>query len=157
MQCPSCGASRVRTGVLFPARKLCECENQKCDCGQPAVIVEFQAPVKGEEPPLPAASDKVAKFYCASHAEFHAAWDDANVRRLQSPRPREKMNAGNVDPVWNTWGNREPPSGARSSAKVRCAECRDIHPLAKRKMWNGTESQCPKCGHNVYTREDDDG
>lgn len=34
---------------------------------------------------------------------------------------------------------------------VQCCECKDIHWTKKRKRKNGTYSECPECGHDVFT------
>lgn len=34
---------------------------------------------------------------------------------------------------------------------VQCCQCKDVHWVSKRRNKNGTDSDCPKCGHDVYT------
>lgn len=33
---------------------------------------------------------------------------------------------------------------------VKCCECGNVHKGIKRNNRNGTHSECPKCGHDVY-------
>lgn len=47
------------------------------------------------------------------------------------------------------------PRGALHTAITRCWECGDEHAYWERREWNGTHSQCPKCGSeiNCYPQE----
>lgn len=152
--CPTCGAERNRVGVLYPARLLCPCESRSCHCGEPALIVEFQRPIKSTEPKIPSQSNDVAEFTCATHAPDDAPKPMANpvdIPRADGPRPRRKpvlqASGPNVDPAWG-WST--PPNGALSTQRVRCWVCDHEHALKERTMWNGTESYCPKCNDRMY-------
>ncbi len=47
------------------------------------------------------------------------------------------------------------PRGAVCTAITRCWDCGNEHAYWERREWNGTHSQCPKCGSeiNVYPEE----
>lgn len=34
---------------------------------------------------------------------------------------------------------------------VQCCVCKDVHWVQQRKRHNGTYSECPECGHDVFT------
>lgn len=43
----------------------------------------------------------------------------------------------------------KPPRASFSTLVVRCWECGDEHAAWQRKQWNGSHSQCPKCGSYI--------
>lgn len=142
VKCSKCGAERKLVGVMFPARLLCACELQvrpKCsECRAPALIVEFQKRVRGEEPALD--SDD-ARFLCASHKP-----DGFNIPTAET----KKGTKPHVDPEWSRATEASPP-GAFSRLRVQCASCKNEHEMRQRVMFNGSRSECPKCGHHVTT------
>ena len=154
--CPTCGVERRRVGVLCPARSLCRCEIRVCgECTKRAVMVEFQRPVSGKEPVLPDANNDVVNFFCASHAPFElpkSAIIPLKGGKLHGalPAPRKKLGKPHVAPEWEN-AAQPPPAGASDTTLVECSSCKDTHPMNKRVMFNGTRSECPKCGHTVHT------
>lgn len=143
--CKTCGAERRRSGVLYPTRLLCPCEERTCgvdDCEARARVVEFQKPIPGAEPKLPAKANSIAMFYCTEHAP------EDSIPQEEAPKRSSKPKLPNVDPQW-TW--EEPPVSAVSHDRVECAGCKDVHELRSRKMHNGSRSKCPKCGYDIYT------
>lgn len=147
--CPIARASR--TGIMYPARLLClPCEPRQCACGKDAYVVEFQRPIRGEEPALPVASDDAVKFYCHDHMAF-ANQVEAKKLVVPPPLPTKTSRRGHIDPVWER-NSTIPPLGSDSSLKVSCVACKRIHTLKQRMMWNGTKSYCPdvKCNEPMY-------
>ncbi len=157
--CQTCGTVRHRAGVLFPVRRLCNCESRLCHCGKPAIFVEFQSPIKSTEPKIPAKSNEVAEFTCTEHAPDDAPLsmdsgisktaDSAVLPAKRVKRPAVTSGPLNLDPLWSY----PPPTGATSSHKVRCTNCDDAHALRDRVMWNGSESYCPKCNNRMYVHD----
>ncbi len=47
------------------------------------------------------------------------------------------------------------PPGAVNTTVVGCWTCGDQHALWERREWNGSHSQCPKCGSDIviYAKE----
>ena len=150
--CNSCGAERRLIGVLYPARRLCSCEQRRCArCAAPAMVVEFQAPIEGRELSLPVASNGVAMFYCDGHAPSAPG---AGGSRSHSKK-RGKARA-HIDPQWQNTYPERPPAGAGSRRPVECCGCKDVHELRDRCMHNGTRSECPRCGEVMFTDAWDD-
>jgi hypothetical protein len=160
-QCPDCGAERRYVGVLYPVRRLCKCEVRVCvDCGKKAVVVEFQAPVKGVEPPLPTETNNAARFFCKKHCPEDFSFEAAPKETPEPEGPfeealppgqtRKVRGAPHIDPVWDRISPSKPPAGADSSQRVECVACKHAHKLKDRKLWNGSYSYCPKCGENMY-------
>jgi adenine-specific DNA methylase len=148
-QCPSCGAERRLVGVMFPARAMCACEKRSCAfCTNKAVIVEFQSPVRGDEPRLPTISNDKAVFTCANHAPFEAP--STEEKPLAPTAKKVKKGKPQVHPAWSESQASSPP-GSQSGEKVECAACKSTHRMRDRVMCNGTRSECPKCGHAVHT------
>ncbi len=143
--CASCGAERHRVGVLYPARRLCPCEKRACQCAKRAAVVDFQPPIRGDEPLLPAASDHVARFLCAEHSPAALPVDG---ERDQVPRAK-KRGAGQMPHVDPAWRAPTPPPGSSSTLRVQCVACKGVHALEQRRMFNGTESLCPDCAERV--------
>lgn len=143
MTCPSCGAARSYVGVSSPARRLCACEKgHACaECGKPAVIVEFQDRIKDREPSLPKKSSADVVFLCEEDRP--------------SGFPDAKKAPVAVEPE-------EPPPAPRftsqSTARVVCWSCKHVHMVKQRKNHNGSYSDCPRCGDDMYTlcMDDDD-
>lgn len=148
--CMKCGAARERVGVICPARRLCPCEKRACaTCGKAAVIVEFQSSVKADEPPLPKKSDDaIAVFYCAADAPYELPI--IVVAPLVAPAMRKKQGKPHIHPTWAVTMPEGPP-GAHDTQRVQCAGCRDVHAMRTRRLFNGTRSECPRCGHSVHT------
>jgi hypothetical protein len=149
--CHTCGAGRQRVGVLYPVRRLCACEQRTCtECGAPAMVVEFQAPVHGDEPPLPQESNGVAVFACRAHGPAELA-AELRERRPKAASRRRSSSKPHVDPQWeNAYPDHLPP-GACSRQQVECSSCKNVHELRERRMHNGTRSICPKCGEAMFT------
>jgi len=155
MKCSTCGATRSHIGVLYPVRLLCKCEIRGCnECDAPAVVAEFQARLRGDEPALPAKSNGTAMFYCATHSPTPLAQlvPVANDTGLVE-KPKRKEKNPHVDAAWP--GKKAPP-GSESKSRVQCSGCKDVHAMSKRKMFNGTFSNCPKCGDDMYTIDMED-
>ncbi len=83
-------------------------------------------------------------------------WNAAKKREEKKvPRRSKKRDAAlfgsmpHIDPSWSRNMKKRPP-GCDSADVVRCAECADQHELRARRMFNGSLSDCPKCGHKVY-------
>lgn len=147
--CSTCGVERRRVGVLCPARSLCRCEKRTCgSCSKKATMVEFQRPIRGKEPVLPAKSDDDAIFYCVDDAPYELPVVDI-VPLAQRP-PKRRAGKPHISPEWENAGQ-PVPAGAEDKTVVECSECKDTHPMHKRVMFNGTRSECPKCGHTVHT------
>lgn len=160
-QCPRCGAERKRIGVMFPARRLCDCEKGSCSvCGKPAAIVEFQKPIKdNKEPAVPS---KQASLFCLEHRPegFPAKETAAKVERGTKRTGGKKGRQPHIDPAWETcW--KEPPTGAGSRERVRCVGCGNEHEMRQRVMFNGSYSYCPECNEDMFVpiwdEEDEDG
>jgi len=158
-------------------------------CNSNAQIIEFQKPIRGEEPALPINSDSVAKYFCVYHrpislpeswieeAAKHQAETNvvARARNAAEPMPlaratckvdsiaatrakpdtkprvqsRQKSAKPHIDPNWGEISFLPP--GSKSSTTVQCSSCHDEHHMANREMFNGSYSECPACGDNVYT------
>lgn len=143
-KCPKCNTSRKRTGGLYPSRPLCICERIKvprCACKQPAIYVEFQAPITGKEPVLPAASNNIAEFMCAKHAPSTAQNTDPITEGIKAavtamaenvvaaasavvpkntarttpalPIKYKKDSRPHIAPVWSRWSEEAAKSGNR--------------------------------------------
>lgn len=164
--CSLCGAERRRYGVLYPARLLCPCEAHACHCSEAAIIVEFQSPMRGKEPQLPPQTTNTVAFFCAEHCpsgfplEVAKGADKKTEGAKPAPAPQskrkgkaggEQLELPNLDPIYARL-NMKPPSSALSTELFECAECKHIHRGRERRLWNGSRSDCPKCGERVYTR-----
>lgn len=147
--CVTCGAERRRVGVLYPARALCPCEVRVCGtCGRPATVVEFQVLVRKAEPKLPDKSGGAALFMCATHAPTGVI-----THAPTAPAPKKTRGQPLIDPAWTF---ETPPAGTTSRLKVQCVGCKHPHTMKDRRMFNGTESECPKCRETVTVHADDD-
>jgi hypothetical protein len=137
--CDTCGAARHRTGVLYPVRRLCRCEKFNCGCGAQALVVEFQKPVKTSEEGVP------AKYLCGEHSPGDFI---AEIEKPLSKGARAKKNElPHIDPAWKA---PRPPENSNSRLIVQCVGCKNVHETRERRMFNGTESLCPKCGERVW-------
>jgi hypothetical protein len=125
--------------MLFPVRRLCSCESFTCECGAKALVVEFQKPVKTSEKDVP------AKYLCGSHTPGDFVIE-TNLPRAKAAKAK-RGELPHIDPVWH--GPR-PPEGSSSPMGVECVGCRFVHAMRTRRMFNGTESLCPKCGERVW-------
>jgi len=138
MKCPHCGAERYYIGVRYPIRALCSCENVPCDvCEAPAIAVEFQGRVKTEEP-----VERI--HYCGEHTPEPVTPEAPPV----APGPKKRERNPSIDPAWTA---ATPPPQLNSPSRVQCFSCGDRHQMKQRKMFNGTQSNCPKCGDGMYT------
>ncbi len=153
MNCTVCGVVRSYVGVLFPARLLCACEDHVCRvCDAKAVGVEFQKPIKTQEP-----SD--CAYWCGAHkpddfpevapAAERPKWSLEGGEPEKEPKRKKRQavevhdgGPPHIDPAWTF---SEPPPGAMDAQKVKCAVCKNTHMMRERRMWNGTHSRCPKC------------
>lgn len=155
--CSSCGVARSYVGVLFPARLTCPCEMAPCNsCEKDAVGVEFQRPIKEQEP-----NDKT--YWCVDHkpGDFHIAstqWsltDDEPKTKRKKREPEKSTGRPRIDPAWGD--TLPPPPGSSDANKVQCAVCRDTHAMRDRVMHNGTHSSCPKCFELITVFADMEG
>jgi hypothetical protein len=147
--CPKCGVNRRYVGVAFPVRRLCKCESRTCgSCATAAVFVEFQNPIKTEEPKLPAKSNHLARFSCKDHAP-----DDLPQEPMDDVSDRQ--GRPHIDPMY---GSSRPPSGSDSKEKVVCYACGLVHEARQRVMWNGTYSECPveTCKNHMFVHHWED-
>jgi hypothetical protein len=169
--CPSCGADRAMSGILYPARRLCLCEPRRCaHCTRPAAVVEHQQVSASADSALPAQSDRRTKFLCATHnttsieiapVSLSAPAAIAAPPPPKKPKPvmpatepkRKKSARPHISPVWTL---SKPPPDAHSKVLVECAGCRGTHPMKDRCMFNGTRSECPSCGFHIYTHANED-
>ena len=144
LRCDKCHAERVYVGVGSPARRLCACEKgHVCDeCGKTATIVEFQDRITGKEPHLPKKSNADVVYFC--EADRPAGFPEENATSVRRPPTREESNEG-VAPMHHV------SRAAQSTTRVECWVCKDVHMLKERKNFNGSYSDCPKCGDDMYT------
>jgi hypothetical protein len=131
-KCEKCKAAKQFYGVTFPSRYLCSCEEGRCErCGKPAVAAEFSRRVLNTEPPLSEAS-----LYCKAHRP--AGLPDI-------PAPKRRKSEPHISPAWTAcFPNLKPPT-ADSAERVECADCRDVHAVKDRILFNGSQSHCPAC------------
>lgn len=162
-KCPRCHAERKRIGVMFPARRLCNCEEGVCrECEQPAAIVEFQKPIKDNKEP--ALTSRQANLLCLEHRPEGFPMS-ATVARTEGGKlvKGKKGRLPHIDPAWETC-TQSLPKGADSRQHVKCTGCGNEHELRQRVMFNGTYSYCPECNDDMYVpmwdeedEEDPDG
>jgi len=145
MKCSTCGAVRSHVGVMYPVRLLCKCEVKTCsECKGAATVVEFQSRIRDTEPAN-------GVFYCTEHSP--TAFEQlVPVANDSVPGAAEKPKRNEKNPhIDRNWTHKKSPPGAESKSRVQCSGCKDIHPMMKRRMFNGTNSNCPKCGDGMYT------
>ncbi len=157
--CPKCKTERKRIGVMFPARRLCNCESGLCRvCKDDAAVVEFQKPVKDVEPSLE--NSKQARLLCIEHlpegfpmAAVVAPASESKGRKTKT----QKGRLPHIDPTWEASSAACLPAEAEATNQVQCVACKNVHALRKRVMFNGTYSYCPACSTEdmfVPTEED---
>ena len=126
MLCEKCGTKFKYKGVVCPVRLLCDCESYRCSkCKAVAVCVEFSVPVKIKEPPLD--DKKSSTLFCDGHAP---AGTDSLYEKAE--KKASLFSSVNIEEL------------------VECVKCKDVHKMGKRKNFNGTYSECPKCKEDVH-------
>ncbi len=79
-------------------------------------------------------------------------------KEARSVRPVSKAKAAaakpHIDPVW-TRASKRAPRGSNSAEVVRCLECDNHHQMRERVMFNGSNSDCPRCGGSMFSVVED--
>lgn len=139
-------------------------------CDKKAVVVEFQQPIRGLELALPDKSERTAKFFCKADSPDDFPFDapkrkqKAVIAEVPDDHDGEAIDyhekyfggdktghgAPRIDPAWEQASPGCPPGGSNVTNRIRCCECEHVHRPKDRKLWNGSYSYCPKCGHDVH-------